>query len=69
MKAYKGIVKGKKVHFDETANIRDGSEVLVLLKPSRTDDEEITKRQLQILKKGYKMGEILYTSREELHER
>jgi hypothetical protein len=69
MKAYKGIVKGKKVHFDETANIKDGSEVLVLVKPSRTDDEEITKRQLQILEKGYKMGKIVYTSREELHER
>lgn len=69
MRAYKGVVKDKKVHFEEGADIKDGTEVLILLKPSQEDDEEITRRQLGILEKGYRMGKIIYSSREELHER
>lgn len=69
MRAYTGVVKDKKVYFEGDANIKDGTEVLVLLKSHLDNDEEIIKRQLQILDKGYKMGKIAYSSREELHER
>lgn len=31
--------------------------------------QEITKRQLKLLEKGFKLGEIKYRKREELHER
>lgn len=69
MRAYKGVVKDRKVHFEEGADVKDGTVVLILLKPSQEDDEEITRRQLGILEKGYRMRRIIYTSREEVHER
>jgi hypothetical protein len=68
MKTYKGIVRNNKVIFEEKVDIKDGSEVLVLVKPSEIEDEEITKRQIEMLKRGFKMGRILYPSREELYE-
>jgi hypothetical protein len=69
MRAYNGVVKDKKVYFEDDADIKDGTEVFVFVKSPLDNDEEITKRQLQILDKGYRMGKINYSSREELHER
>jgi predicted DNA binding protein len=69
MRAYNGVVKDKKVYFEGDAGIKDGTEVLILLKSPLEDDEAITERQLRILDKGYNMGKIIYSSREELHER
>lgn len=69
MRTYNGIVKNKKIYFEGDVGLKDGTEVIIFLKPSPADDDEITRRQLKILDKGYRMGKITYSSREELHER
>jgi len=68
MIVYRGIVKNNKIVLKEKKDIKDGSEVIILLKPSEIDDERISKRQIQMIERGFKMGKISYSSRGELYD-
>ena len=69
MKTYRGIVKGNTVVLEETPDVADGSEALVLVKASEDEEREIIGRQKTMLEKGFEMGKLLYKERGELHSR
>lgn len=68
MKSFKGIVKGNTVILTEKPDLPDETEAIVFIQPL-TEEESITKEQIEILERGFDMGGITYKSREELHER
>jgi len=68
MKSFQGIIKGNTVILTEKPDLPEGTKALVLIQPL-SEEEAITKEQLEILKRGFNMGGITYKSREELHER
>lgn len=70
MKVYKGIVKGNTVVLEEKPAIPDGCPALVEIKPlDQARDEEIARRQIELLRKAPRVGKLLYKKREELYER
>ena len=69
MKPYRGVVRGNTVVLEEKPDVADGTEALVLVKPTEDEETEIVKRQKALLDKGFEMGKLLYKKREELHGR
>lgn len=70
VRVYKGIVKGNTIVLEERPNLPDGCPALVEIKPlDQARDEEITKRQIELLKNPHKGGQLLYRRREELDDR
>ena len=69
MKTYRGIVRGNTVILEEKPDVEDGSEAIVLVKPSEDEEKEIVRRQKAMLEKGFAMGKLLYKDRGELHGR
>lgn len=70
MKTYRGIVKGNTIVLDERPDLPDECPALVEIKPlDRTRDEEIARRQIELLRKAPRVGKLLYKKREELYER
>lgn len=70
MKLYKGIVKGNTVILEESPGLPDECPALVEIKPlDRRRDEEIARRQIEMLKKPHRGGKLLYRRREELYDR
>ena len=71
MKTYKGIVKGNTIVLDETPDLPDECQALVEIRPldQAARDEEIARRQIELLKNPHKGGKLLYRRREELYDR
>ena len=70
MKVYKGVVKGNTVVLEERPDLPDECQALVEIKPlDRARDEEITRQQIELLRKAPRVGKLLYKKREELYER
>jgi hypothetical protein len=71
MKTYKGIVKGNTIVLDETPDLPDECPALVEIKPldQAAKDEEIARRQKELMKHAPRVGKLLYKKREELYER
>ena len=70
MKVYRGIVKGNTVILDEKPDLPDETPALVEIKPlEQARDDEISRRQIALLKKPHKGGKLLYRRREDLYER
>ncbi len=70
MKVYKGIVKGNTVILEEKPDLPDECPVLVEIKPlDQARDQEISRRQIALLKNPHKGGKLLYRGREELYGR
>ena len=70
MKTYKGLVNGTTIVLQEDPGLPRGSEAIVLLKPlMKETQDEIIKRQLDILDQGFDMGKVLVQSRGEIYER
>ena len=69
-KNYHGIVDGNIIRLKENLDVPNGTQALVKLKPfNKEKQEEIKKRQLKLLQKGFSLGGKLYTNREDLHVR
>jgi len=70
VKVYKGIVKGNTIVLEEKPDLPDGCPALVEIKPlDQTWDEEIARRQIELLMNPHKGGRLLYRRREELYDR
>lgn len=70
MKVYRGIVRGNTILLEEKPDLPDECQALVEIKPlDRARDEEIARRQIELLRKAPKVGKLLYKKREELYER
>jgi len=69
MKPYRGVVKGNTVVLEQKLDVADGTEALVLVKPTEDEERDIVRRQKALLDKGFEMGKLLYKKREELHGR
>jgi len=69
MKPYRGVVKGNTVVLEQKLDVADGTEALVLVKPTEDEESDIVRRQKALLDKGFEMGKLLYKKREELHGR
>lgn len=70
MKAYRAIVKGNTVILEEKPDLPDECQVLVEIKPlDRARDEEIARRQIELLRKAPKVGKLLYKKRENIYDR
>ena len=70
MKVYRGIVKGNTILLEEKPDLPDDCLALVEIKPlDKARDEEITRRQIALLKNPHKGGKLLYRRREELYDR
>ena len=70
MRTYKGVVNGTTIKLKEDPGLPRDSEALVLLKPvTKGTQDEIAKRQLELLNQGLDMGRVLIRSREEIYER
>ena len=68
MKSFKGIIRGNTVILTEKPDLPEDTEALVIIQPL-SEEEALTKEQLEILERGFNMGGITYKSRDELHER
>ncbi len=69
-KNYHGIVDGNIIRLKENLDVPNGTQALVKLKAlNKEKQEEIKKRQLKLLQKGFSLGEKLYTNRQDLHVR
>ncbi len=69
-KNYHGIVDGNIIRLKENLDVPNGTQALVKLKAlNKEKQEEIKKRQLKLLQKGFSLGGKLYTNREDLHVR
>ena len=67
---YKGIVDGNVIRFEKPIRLPQGTSILVSFSAIYQEkQEEIKKRQLQLLDAGFYLGEKLYTNREDLHVR
>ena len=70
MKVYRGIVKGNTILLDEKPDLPDECRALVEIKPlDKARDEEITRRQIALLKNPHKGGKLLYRRREDIYDR
>jgi hypothetical protein len=70
MKIYHGVVKGNTIVLEEKPELPENCPALVEIKPlDRTRDEEIARRQIEMLKKPHRGGKLLYRRREELYDR
>ncbi|MBI2986939.1 MAG: hypothetical protein HYY45_09240 [Deltaproteobacteria bacterium] len=70
MKVYRGAVKGNTIVLEEKPDLPDECQALVEIKPlDRTRDEEIARRQIELMRKAPRVGKLLYKKREELYER
>lgn len=70
MKVYRGIVKGNTILLEEKPDLPDECQALVEIKPlDRARDNEIARRQIDLLRKAPRVGRLLYKKREELYER
>ena len=69
-KNYHGIVDGNIIRLKENLDVPNGTQALVKLKTmNKEKQEEIKKRQLKLLQKGFFLGEKLYINRQDLHVR
>ena len=69
-KNYHGIVDGNIIRLKENLDVPNGTQALVKLKTmNKEKQEEIKKRQLKLLQKGFSLGEKLYINRQDLHGR
>ena len=69
MRVYKGIVKGNTIVLEENPHLPDECPALVEIKPlGQVREDEIVKRQIELLKNPHKGGKLLYRRREELYE-
>ncbi len=69
-KNYHGIVDGNIIRLKENLDVPNGTQALVKLKTmNKEKQEEIKKRQLKLLQKGFSLGEKLYINRQDLHVR
>ncbi|MCH7756030.1 hypothetical protein IH970_13035 [candidate division KSB1 bacterium] len=69
-KNYHGIVDGNIIRLKENLDVPNGTQALVKLKTmNKEKQEEIKKRQLKLLQKGFSLGGKLYTNRQDLHVR
>jgi len=70
-KVYRGIVKGNIVVLEKKPDLPDECPALVEIKPldQASRDEEIARRQIELLKNPHKGGKLLYRRREELYDR
>ena len=69
-KVYRAVVEGNVVKVLDKIDFPEGTEALVTVSPvKKIAEKEILKRQKEFLKKGFNMGKVLYSKREELHER
>lgn len=62
-----GDRKGNAVILEQKPDVEDGTEVLVLVKVTEDEEQEIIRRQKAMLEKGFSMGRLLYKERGELH--
>ena len=70
MRTYKGVVNGNTITLEEDPGLPRDSEALVLLRTlTKESQDEIVKRQLELLNQGFDMGKVLVQSREEIYER
>lgn len=70
MKVYKGIVKGNTIILEEKPDLPEDCRALVEIKPlDQARDEEISRQQIELLRKAPKVGKLLYKKREDLYER
>lgn len=71
MKVYRGVIKGNTIVLEERPDLPDECQALVEIKPldQAAKDEEITRRQIELLKHPHKGGKLLYRRREELYDR
>ncbi|MCH7674647.1 hypothetical protein IH879_06810 [candidate division KSB1 bacterium] len=69
-KNYHGVVDGNIIRLKENLDVPNGTQALVKLKAlNKEKQEEIKKRQLKLLQKGFSLGGKLYTNRQDLHVR
>ena len=69
-KNYHGVVDGNIIRLKENLDVPNGTQALVKLKTMKKEkQEEIKKRQLKLLQKGFSLGEKLYINRQDLHVR
>ncbi len=69
-KNYHGIVDGNIIRLKENLDVPNGTQALVKLKTMKKEkQEEIKKRQLKLLQKGFSLGGKLYINRQDLHVR
>ncbi len=64
----RGVNDGKGIRLLEKVDLPEMSEVEVYFKPIEKSPKSL-KDQLETMKKGFDMGKILVSFREELHER
>ena len=71
MKVYRGVIKGNTIVLEERPDLPDECRALVEIKPldQAAKDNEITKRQIELLKRPHKGGKLRYRRREELYDR
>lgn len=63
MRVYKGIVKGNTVILEEKPDLPDECPALVEIKPlDQARDEEISRRQIELLRKAPRVGKLLTRS-------
>jgi hypothetical protein len=69
-KIYRGTIEGNVIRLDETTGFSVGTHALITLKTlSQATQEDIQRRQLKLLDKGFSLGKKLYTKREDLYAR
>ena len=69
-KNYHGVVDGNIIRLKENLDVPNGTQALVKLKTmNKEKQEEIKKRQLKLLQKGFSLGGKLYIIRQDLHVR
>ena len=68
MKVYRGVVNGRNIVLEEKPELPDGCRALVEIRPiHRVRDEEIARRQIELLRNAPRVGKLLYKKREELY--
>ncbi|RLJ02670.1 MAG: hypothetical protein DRP11_02775 [Candidatus Aenigmatarchaeota archaeon] len=67
MKLLHGEVRDNKIFLEDKIDYPDGTKVMISITPYRSI-KELHKKQLQILKRGSKLGGTTYHSRDEIHE-
>ena len=69
-KIYKGTIDGNVIRLKENLDVPNGTEAFVRLKTMRNEKQsEIKKRQLELLEKGFNLGEKFYSNRQDLYAR
>ncbi|QWR76250.1 hypothetical protein [Candidatus Magnetomonas plexicatena] len=70
-KAYKGIVESDIIRLDKKTTLPFGTHAVITLKTviKKEEQHKIKERQLELLNKGFDLGEKLYSSREDLYDR